>query len=835
MGKILIVAEKPSVARDIAKALGGFANRENWLESDSVVVTSAIGHLVTLHVPESETGGKSLGTLPVIPSEFQLQAIDKTRDQFEVVKKLLHRGDIDIVYNACDAGREGELIFTYIYEYAGCRKPVKRMWLQSMTTESILTAFSRPRDGREMLPLAAAAKCRSESDWLVGINGSRAVTQLNTLQTKQWQQTPVGRVQTPTLAIVVHLERRIQNFVPEDYWELHGTFETASGGRYTAPWVGSTREADAASAADGRRFTKLEDARAMLAACQGQNPSSAQDESSITKSSPPRLFDLTSLQREANKRYKMSSKATLDAAQSLYERHKATSYPRTDSNALPEDYVDEADKIMRSMAAQPRFAQLAAKATDAGWVRESGKDRRIFDNTKISDHFAIIPTGRVPDGLSPSEEKIYELVVRRFIASFYPDAEFHQTKRTTVVASQLFVTSGRVLVKAGWKEVYGSDVDEGKEPSLCPMRAGEAVKTTEMELLTKRTRPPLRLTEGTLLSAMEKAGNLVDDEELSEALKERGLGTPATRSAIIENLLRDKAFDRTGKEIAIEPYMRREGKEQFLVPSDKGLRLIDFLEGNNLGMLTSPAMTGDWEAKLRRIESGQLQRADFMGDITTMVRSMLDEIRHKASESGWSMQNDRASSRGPARELPGAKCPSCGAPVFQSGDVAACSKSCGFTMWTMIAQRKLNDDEIAQLLRDRKLPVIDGFLSKEKKSFSAGLAMGEDFKVSFVFDRRPGRKIPDLVCPKCDHNEMEMSEGKFTTLNCMHAGCGFKLWMSVSGKTLTEEQARRLLQGRELPEMSGFTSKAGKSFSAGLKLSPDKTRVEFVFKERARA
>ncbi len=738
MGKTVIIAEKPSVAADIAKALGGFRRCEDGWERDDAIVSNAIGHLVELALPEGEDRGYELPALPIIPPRFSLQPINKTASQLRLLAKLLKRSDVDQVVNACDAGREGELIFRYIYLITGCRKSMKRMWLQSMTPGAIKDAFASMRTGESMEPLFHAAQCRSEADWLIGINGTRALTKLHELKTRQRGTSNAGRVQTPTLAILVELENRIRTFVPKDYWEVHATFRAAAG-KYVGKWFdpGFKKPDDEDSKAD--RLFDVQRAKAIEAKCAGVVPSSVKDESKPTSKAPPKLFDLTTLQRECNGKFGLSAKQTLDIAQALYQNHKVLTYPRTDAAALPEDYGDKTKEVLSSLKGT-EYGEHAERVLSNDWVRPN--DKRIFDNSKISDHFAIIPTGEQPSGLSDVEGKVYDLVVRRFVAAFHPAAEYLQTTRVTVVAGESFKSDGRVLLKEGWLAVYGKDASDDDVPKLTPVAAGEVPVNESVRAVGLKTKPPSRLTEATLLAAMENAGRLVDEDDLRDAMKDRGLGTPATRAATIEGLLSDRD-SRGGPK---EPYLRRDKKE--LVPQAKAMDLIAMLKENGIEALTSPRMTGDWEHKLLLMQQGKYGRAQFMAEIADMTRHIVDQIRRKA-----------ASIPIPAAEVLSAACPKCSGVVHDAGRTYAC-QSCDFKLWKEVAGRNLSSQEAETLLKDGHLPTLDGFVSKARKKFSAGLKLSaEKDKVEFVFEERDGgagdggtRKprgeaIKD--CPKC--------------------------------------------------------------------------------------
>src|SRR5436190_2688301 len=561
MGKALIIAEKPSVASDIAKALGGFAKHEDYFESEQYVLSSAVGHLLELCVPdqfEVKRGKWSFAHLPMIPPHFDLRPIERNEARLKVLLKLIKRPDVDALINACDAGREGELIFRYIVQYSKTKKPIKRLWLQSMTPAAIREGFERLRDDVTMQPLADAAVCRSESDWLIGINGTRAMTAFNS-KTGGFHLTTVGRVQTPTLAILVEREERIKNFVSKDYWEIDGTFGAKSG-EYPGRWFDEKFvKKDGEVDLKPERVWDLKSAEAIRDKCLGK-PGIVTEESKPTTQLSPALYDLTSLQREANGRFGFSAKNTLGLAQALYEKHKVLTYPRTDSRALPEDYLETVKNTLGVFAQTP-YAPFADQILKSDWVKPN---KRIFNNAKVSDHFAIIPTLIVPKHLSEPESKLYDMVTRRFLAVFYPAAEFLVTTRITRVESEPFKSEGKVMVNQGWLAVYGKEAQTDDTPTLAPVEPNETVKTIKIEVQANQTKPPARYTEATLLGAMESAGKLVEDEELREAMREKGMGTPATRAQIIEGLIYEK-------------YVLRNLRE--LQPTPKAFSLITLLRG----------------------------------------------------------------------------------------------------------------------------------------------------------------------------------------------------------------------------------------------------------------
>ncbi|MDE2455243.1 MAG: DNA topoisomerase III, partial [Burkholderiales bacterium] len=686
MSKTIIIAEKPSVAQDIVRALtsesGKFEKHAEHFENDAYVVTSAVGHLVEIKAPEEfdvKRGKWSFAHLPVVPPHFDLAPIDKAKSRLNAVVKLVKRKDVDAIINACDAGREGELIFRLIIQYAAgakpLTKPIRRLWLQSMTPAAIRDGFAHLRSDEQMQGLADAARSRSEADWLVGINGTRAMTAFNS-RDGGFFLTTVGRVQTPTLAILVEREDRIKKFVSRDYWEVHASFAAAAGS-YSGRWF-DEKFAKAAKEEDAEaRPERLWDAaraEALRRKCEGK-PGIATEEAKPTSQISPLLFDLTSLQREANGRFGFSARTTLSLAQSLYEKHKVLTYPRTDARALPEDYLPTVKSTMEMLAGKARgkdksegvaaYAPFAREVLKEGWVKPS---KRIFDNTKISDHFAIIPTLQAPGNLSDAEAKLYDMVVKRFLAVFFPAAEFLVTTRITRVEGEPFKSEGRVMVKPGWLAIYGRDVEKD-DALMVAITEGEKVKTTAVEVRANQTKPPARFSEATLLSAMEGAGKLIEDEELRAAMSAKGLGTPATRAAIIEGLI-------------FEDYVHRNGRE--LVPTPKAFSLMFALGRFGITELTSPELTGDWEFKLKQMERGELGRAEFMDHIVGATRELVGAIKN----------GDIPDTAFLTLKAP---CPKCGGTVQENYRKFQCLK-CDFTVWKVQSGREWSPEELAELI-----------------------------------------------------------------------------------------------------------------------------------------
>jgi DNA topoisomerase-3 len=718
--KTLVIAEKPSVARDLADALpGNFDNNDSYLESEDTVITFAVGHLVELIDPEEydERFKKwRMADLPIVPDEFRLRARDKKAEkQLKVIHKLLKREDVDRVVNACDAGREGELIFAYIYETSGVDLPVERLWINSMTKQAIREGFEKLRPGEQLRQLEAAARSRSEADWLVGMNATRAAT----IRGRAWVGGVVslGRVQTPTLALIVKREREIQAFVPEPYWLVRAQFDP----RYEGLWF----EGDETRLKTGKR---AEEIVAKVSGADGVVESVERKEQSERA---PLLYDLTSLQRDANRRFGFSARRTLQAAQSLYEDKKAITYPRTSSRWLSGDLVAELKPTAATLEPIPEYAEAARFVLGLQQLPLG----RVVSDSKVSDHHAIIPTDveHELDRFSPDERRVFDLVARRFLAVFHPPARYARTTIVTLVEEERFRTRGKVTLEAGWRSVYGLEADDEKKArqdedgesesaELPEVTQGQRVRCTAAELEAKETRPPPRYSEATLLSAMETAGKLIEDEELREAMKESGLGTPATRAETIETLIRREYIERAAKE---------------LQPTPKGLQVITMLEEHPL---TSPELTGDWEKRLTDIEHGRDEREAFIKDIEGFTRATVEKIAALDKEK---LRPERVE-LGP--------CPRCGAEtgeiIKENSKAYGCTSwksreetGCGFVIWKRVAGRTLTPEIARQLLEEGKTKeVISGFRSRAGKPFRARLVLNEEGKVEFDFPARTQTK-----------------------------------------------------------------------------------------------
>lgn len=815
MAKKLIIAEKPSVANDIARTLGGFARHGDYYESRDYVLSSAIGHLLELVPPEGvevKRGKWSFAHLPVIPPHFDLKPIERSEERLKLLVRLLRRKDLTGVINACDAGREGELIFRYIVQHAGNKNPIERLWLQSMTQSSIREGFEQLRKDRELRPLADAALCRSESDWLIGINGTRAMTAFNSKE-GGFYKTTVGRVQTPTLAILVEREERIRNFKPRDYWEIHAIFAAAAG-EYAGRWFDENfQKAKEDGEAKSERLWDEKRAAAIRAKCLGK-PGVATEEAKPTSQLSPLLYDLTSLQREANGRFGFSAKTTLAIAQALYERHKALTYPRTDSRALPEDYLGTVKKTLDGFAAQKTsgYARHAARILKKGWVKPN---KRIFDNKKISDHFAIIPTMQRPGHLSEAEGKVYDLVVKRFLAVFFPAAEYLVTTRITRVEGEAFKTEGRVMTEAGWLQVYGKEAETGESPSLVAIANGEKVRAREVDVRANQTKPPARFTEATLLSAMEGAGKLVEDEELREAMSEKGLGTPATRAQIIEGLI-------------YEDYVHRVGRE--LQPTPKASSLLFALRQFGVNELCSPELTGNWEFKLKQMEHGNLPRSAFMHHIVDLTREMVSRIKH----------GDIPDTVFLTLKTP---CPKCGGKVQETYRKFKCQK-CDFSIWKVISSREFTPEEIETLITKRSVGPMTGFRSRVGKPFAAMVRLTPELRAEFDFGRPADTDgttakvdfsglTPLGPCPKCGGRvfEQQMAYVCENSVNPIRR-CDFRSGRIILQRPVEPEEIQKLLATGKTDLLHKFISRKGRPFSAFLVRGAD-GKVGFEFAPRA--
>ncbi|MCW3069493.1 MAG: topoisomerase, partial [Solirubrobacterales bacterium] len=749
MAKTLVIAEKPSVGQDLARALPGpFQKHEGFLEGPEHVITWAVGHLVQLAEPEAyDAKYKSwrMADLPIVPDRFKLVVRDeRSRKQLSVVSKQLAREDLEEVVNACDAGREGELIFAYLYEKAKATKPVKRLWLNSMTAAAMKQALGSLRPGEEFKLLEQAARSRSEADWIVGMNATRAAT--IRLRSSFDGAVSLGRVQTPTLAIVARREEEIKAFQPEPYWLVDATFAAdpradEQGGSERTYLGHFNAQAGAPGAGRGPRIATEEEALAIVEACQGRPGTITKLEKKEQREKAPMLYDLTTLQREANNRYGFSARRTLSAAQRLYEEHKALTYPRTNSRYLPSDMVEEIKPIAELVGTHPEYRKGAEYVLGLDVLPLA----RVVNDEKVTDHHAIIPTRSEHnlEKMGSDDRRIYDMAARRFLAVFHPEAVFENTRVETTIAARdgeqgagyMFRTRGKLLLVPGWRGVYDElaartkaeaeargEEDEDTDQQLPRLDQGEEVQTRKVESARKETKPPRRYSDASLLGAMETAGKLVDDDELREAMKDSGIGTPATRAAIIERLI-------------TVGYVERDARA--LVATEKGLNVIRLL---NEHALTSPGLTGSWEQRLGKIERGEDSRKQFMGDIAGFAEETVKELDETLKDV-----------RIPRARL--GPCPICGHDIVENRKGYSCwsreDPGCGFVIWKAKAGKQLPIAVAKELIKTGYTrQAVTGFRGRSGRSFRAHLALSQtdEGKWRVEFDEvwaREGAKPPE--------------------------------------------------------------------------------------------
>ncbi len=828
--KQLIVAEKPSVAGDIARVLGAKKSTgKDFYENDNYVVYSAVGHLLEMVPPEGaevKRGKWALANLPVLPDGLALNPIKKTETRLNTLLKLCCRKDVGTFINACDAGREGELIFKNIIRYLWEKKPkqekkpIYRVWLRSMTPNAIKQGFNNLIDDKEMQNLQKAAVCRAEADWLIGINSTRAMTALNSSY-GGFILTTLGRVQTPTLAVIVERDKQIDIFISQTYWEVRANFSVKAGS-YEGVWINPE------SKEKPERIFMHDKVQEIITDCQGKTAEQNEKVKPVSEASPA-LFDLTSLQREANQRFSMSARNTLSKAQSLYEKYKLITYPRTDSRSLPEDYVETIHKVVKNIATlsqeedytKSTVADFAKKILQNNWI--VGKDKRIFNNAKISDHFAIIPTGEIPKAsLGEYERKIYDLILLRFLSVFYPPAKYLVTERKTMVGEHCFLTKGKVVVKLGWREVSSKMI---KDTEVVTVSKDEKPLVVNVEEEEKQTQPPARYNESSLLSMMEGAGKRVENEELREAMKERGIGTPATRASIIEGLVRERYLNRASRD---------------LISTPKAHSLIRLLHALKIEELTRPEMTGEWEYRLRQIEKKEALDNNFMDDIRRLTTTIVEAVKNCPDIEN--IEGNYAKIKAP--------CPQCQGQVQESHRRFSCG-SCDFSVWKAVASREFSVAEMELILSGETTEELEGFRNRMGRDFSARIRLEKNNKnqwqTGFVFDQGTsldsldkeafvqGEKVGD--CSMCGKN-VRYFENRYLCEGNLEdpRGCDFKITTPILGQEITVDQVKLLLTEGQTEILPTFVSKRTKRpFKARLTLDlKAKTgKIGFAFEPKA--
>lgn len=865
MGKRLVITEKPSVARDIVGALGGFSERDGYWENDDFLVTYAVGHLFELPAPEDideRYKRWTLDTLPILPEKFELKAKSDQKDRVSVLRKLLKRDDVDVLVNACDAGREGELIFREIAEYFGAPQPIERLWLQSMTKDAIAKGFRTLQDGRRFDGLSDAAYCRNYSDWLIGINATRALTKRLSTRTESsaWS---AGRVQTPTLAMLADRELEILQHVPAPYWRVLAVFDHGEN-RYRGTWFDpafkGAEDGQEEGAKDDRIFDEAK-ARAILDRIAGQ-PAVARETRKPSKEAAPPLFDLTSLQREANRRFGWTARRTLNAAQRCYEHYKVLTYPRTDTKALPSDYRAVVDEVLDQLSADDRFRSATAKLKKDGLLNT----QKIFDDSKVTDHFAIVPTGTLV-AIDPKDDaaRIFDLVTRRFLAAFFPPAVWSRVERVTEVVGESFRSRARTLQVPGWREVLGDEANEEAErlPPLVDGKdevEGVSVTLSESEVEADETKPPARISESRLLTLMESAGKNVDDDEAAEAMKDSGIGTPATRADIIENLI-------------TKGYIARVGRG--LKASAKGIRLIEVLRRMRAERLASPALTGELEAHLGRVERGGSTRAAFMDEIYDYAKEIVDLTKTFEFEDLY------------PNEHPLGPCP-CGKnkPVYERSLFYRCEEpegfdwrvlrdkrkkgeetpeDCPFRIWKDKTGRYVDRRTVTELLEHKRSRPLDGFVDRNGRTFrgileltSEGVELRplEGGSSDEAVAETPEYEVdhtPLSPCPVCREGQIVETRSTFLCSNGLAVlkaldreetstlplknkdvpegmkYCPALLARTVCKREITRDEAIEYFRDGKTQVLEGFTSRKGRPFSAQLYLKEENGRVGFEF------
>lgn len=703
--KFLVIAEKPSVARDIGKVLKCNQKGNGYIYNEKYIVSWAIGHLITLCEPEEydeKLKKWDISNLPIIPENIKTKVIKKTKEQFKILENLIKMKEIECLICATDSGREGELIFRYIYEQTKCKKPFKRLWISSMTDEAIKEGFENLKDGKEYDNLFYSAKCRAEADWLVGINASRAFTlKYNSLLS-------IGRVQTPTLAILVKRQKEIEKFKEKEYFEIEANFETLDNlkEKYKGIWIDLPK--------NETKINEKENANKILEEIKGKYGEIFSIENETKKQVHPLLYDLTELQRDCNKKFGYSAQRTLSLAQDLYEKRKLITYPRTDSRYISEDMKPKLIQILKKLNNLEEYKKYLEYIFS---LEKLPVTKRIVDNSKITDHHAIIPTlsNINLSSLSLDEKNVYDLIARRFISVFYPNYIYNITKIVTKIEQSYFITKGTTILQKGFTILNINTEKEKKEEEPLPnLKKGDKVILKLAKILNKKTKPPSYYNEATLLSAMENAGRFVEDEEIKEQLKESGLGTPATRASIIERLINVKYIERKGKN---------------LIPTKKGIQLIEIAPKE----LISAETTGKWEKGLSSISKGTMEKEKFMQSINRYVNFLVEYTKNSNTNVVFENEKNRLAKNKSIKKF--GKCQKCNGDIFENTKSFYCSNwknGCKFIIWKNSLESfniQLNGKIVEKLLKDK---VISNFkIEKNNKILIGNIILTENANLIF--------------------------------------------------------------------------------------------------------
>ena len=811
----LVIAEKPSVAQDIARALNVVGSNKDYFENAEYIITSAIGHLVEIYDPVSEESSWKLDSLPILPEKFAFRPIKSSNDRVKLIKRLEKK--VDTIINACDAGREGELIFHNIVQYLDFKKPITRLWLQSMTKNAIIEAFKSLRKNEDLSNLREAAVARSQADWLVGINATRALTVIN--RTGRFHEViNTGRVQTPTLSLIVEREKLRRAHIPKPYWTMEVNVTTKDGD-YVAKWMSDKKEDKAEKGLRRDRIwdeEKINKLKKMFA--NNEVEGIATEVSKEKTVSPPNLFDLNSLQREANKVHALTARSTLQIAQALYEKFKLITYPRTESKYLPSDYTKVSEDTLNSITTDSRADEDLRNLANKAISKINVVGKKIFDDKKVTDHFAIIPTGNtLNQELQEYEQKIYDLIMRRFISSFLDPAKVLETERKVIVDEERFIANGRVILEQGW---YAAS-KQVKEDQILPKLDGDEEKVTlhSHKIESKETKPLGRYDDASLLAAMQGAHKFVkEEEETFQALKETGgLGTPATRAQIVEQLIKNG-------------YLIRNKKE--MVPTGKAFALMDILRLLKLYDLNQPNLTGQWEKTLRDIEEGTQVNDQFIEKISNFVK----QICQSAQSFNADIQEETNIK---------SACPVCGSKLVDGFKHFKCEK-CDYSIRKIMGGRILLASEVDKLIENKTIGEFDDFVSKGGNLFSASLTIDKEGKIEFKFpprqtttDDTPDTEKPEGLkpigeCPKCG-GQVLIGEKQYRCVKTFNGSkdCTFKINREYCKRELTEEEARKMLTDGKSELLTEFTSKKGRPFNAFLYINKNGL-VRFEFEKRER-
>ena len=810
---VLILAEKPSVAADVANLLGANTKHENHWQGNDLIVTWAIGHLLELkYMGEYDTDfkdwRKTAERLPFVPEEFQWKAKSgSVKKQLTAITKLIKDKSVTEIVNACDAAREGELIFRTIVAHSKSKAPTSRMWLQSMTQEAIQNAWDNRKPGEEYNSLRDAAYSRSEADWIIGMNGSRIAT--TALHLGKGKSISLGRVQTPTLAMIVDHELEVLAHQSVPYWQLEATF-TAGDATWNARWErNGHKDDDDRPEYKSHRIIEASEKEKLETILSSATDADVTQKNRDSVEKPPLNFDLITLQREANNIWSWSAKRTLGIAQELYSTHKLTTYPRTDSRHLPEDMLEDITKTIRNLAAQDKYNSHALKIVDAKNTSGSGMNntKRNFNNAKVSDHFAVIPTGKIPEGLSGDHAKLYDLIVRTFLASWYPEATWDVQKRTASIQSENFIKEARCLKSPGWREVKPKKQNLPEGWNSLPTNPCKA-DITESEFKEEKSKPKNRLKEAGLLRLMEHAGKQIDDDDLAAAIKDKGLGTPATRADTIEKLIEKEYIIRS-----------RNGS---ISAAAYGIRIIDAIRRIPVDWITSAELTGEMESSLLNVQRGDEPRGKYMQSIVTKTTSMVNLIRDLDQAQLY------------ANEPSLGDCPKCGNEIKETTLSYKCSenqgrdKGCPFVFWKDTSGRWFDRITAKRLIENKSITDLHGFFSRSGEGYDATITLEEDGKVTLAGGGESTGKVTDeelCQCPVCEQGTIRIGANVYA---CDDNDCKFRgVSKEMCKRAITAEEAKIILTDGKSQLLEDFTSKRNRPFSAFLVVTGNKISFEF--------